>query len=887
VGSDAEIGSTRHHATSLPEILPEPEREPGVLLTSMSTLRKMSADSWTIRTPDQRLRVFVSSTMNELAPERVAARRAIERVRLIPVLFELGARPYPPRDLYLAYMRQSHVFVGIYGQQYGWIAPGRQISGLEDEYLAAADMPKLIYVQPSTPQRDPRLTSMLERMGQGGLSYRVFRGTRELAMLLADDLAVLLSERFDQPRQVASEEIEVRPPPRPAANRFVGRRALMERLTALLTDDAVRLVTVVGPGGIGKTRLALELSAALAKRFDEVVVAELENVTSPGAVPTALAAVLGLPDSATSTPIERAARLLAARRILLVVDNFEQVIAAAPDVSRLAAAAGPGSALLVTSRERLRLSSERVVEVGPLSLPASDGTGDAAEASEALELFVDRMTEMGGRRELGEGERRTAAEICRRLDGLPLALELAAARARTLGVDEVLRRLGDGLGILSGGARDLPDRQQTLRSAIAWSADLLPGPEHAIFARLSVFAGSFSLDAVEAICGDDSGADVLDGLASLVDKSLLRAMDPVHGRARFVMLQLIRQYAAEQLDPVERAELQRRHADYYEAVSGTLTTAIRNGGREVLTVHAADEENLRAAMSWALGEHDPGRVVRMASALWPFWWIRSSFADAIDLLRRAQEQQGMTRHEQLLADLVLGLMAFGHGDEGLAVSCLEKVVSSSEAQPRELATARIPLGLVLAVQGDDAAIDHLRSAAEEFRALDDQWGLAFALMSLGGGLVLLNRHEEALHALHESVALADALDADVFLSNALTNLGWACLGTGRTAEARAPLLRSLSRALETNNADSLARGLDAIAALALAVGKPREGAMLLGAADATRTSVGSGIWPTDRVSNSGTTTGIRSALSPESYAVARSDGAKLRGPEIVELAAEV
>ncbi len=837
-----------------------------------------------IRTPDQRVRVFVSSTMNELAAERVAARRAIERLRLIPVLFELGARPYPPRELYLAYLRQSNVFVAVYGQQYGWVAPGRDVSGLEDEYLAAGGMPKLIYIQPSTPQRDPRLAAMIERIGQEGLSYRVFRGTRELQTLLADDLAVLLSERFDAtpsypqaagPRRVVH----------PASNQFVGRREEMRRLTALLTDDGVPLVTLVGPGGIGKTRLALELGKALRDRFDEVVLAELENVTVPEAVPGILATALGLPDSAGSPPMERAARLLAARRVLLIVDNVEQVIAAAPILGRLADAAESGSTLLVTSRERLRLSSETVVEVGPLSL---EPPGDGVSGSEAVQLFVDRMVAKGGHRPLDVREYRTVAEICHRLDGLPLAIELAAARARTLGVDELLHRLSGGLDVLAGGARDLPDRQRTLRSTIAWSADLLAPHEHALFAELSTFSGSFSLAAAEAICADDDDPAVLEAVASLVDKSLLRVLDPVHGQARFAMLQVIRRYAAEQVDAARADVLRQRHADYFEAVSQALTVRLRSGGRESLESYTADEENLRAAMRWALERRDSGRLARMGGALWPFWWIHSSFREAIDAMREAlQHEEELTGHERLLASLVLGLMAFGHGEEAQAVPYLQTAAASPHAQPREVATARIPLGLVLSEQGDDSGVDLLRRAVEEFRALDDGWGLTFALFSLGGALVLLDRDPEALDPLRESVELAERLEADVFLSNALVNLGWALLRTGNAEEAREALLESLDHAARTTSRDSLARGLDALASLALTVDEPRHGATLLGAADAVRAAVGGGVWPTDRGSTAHTSEGIRAALPSEAYTEAYRQGTQLTVEGALETARAV
>jgi Domain of unknown function (DUF4062) len=229
-----------------------------------------------IQTPDERVRVFISSTMEELSAERVAVREAVRRLHLTPILFELGARPHPPKDLYLAYLRQSHIFLGIYWERYGWIAPGETVSGLEDEYLASDDKPRLIYVKTPAPGRDPRLAQMLGQIANAGLSYRQFSTPKELAALVADDVAVLLSERFGPPDLAADVPTHVptsrgRHLPAPT-NRFIGRESELAELERLLTSDDVRLVTLVGPGGIGKTRLALRASAQLSGQFPDGVV---------------------------------------------------------------------------------------------------------------------------------------------------------------------------------------------------------------------------------------------------------------------------------------------------------------------------------------------------------------------------------------------------------------------------------------------------------------------------------------------------------------------------------------------------------------------------------------------------------------------------------------
>src|SRR5918998_1842560 len=555
-----------------------------------------------IRTPDQRLRIFVSSTMVELANERAAARRAIEKLRLIPVLFELGARPHPPRDLYRAYLRQSDVFVGIYGQQYGWVAPGSDISGIEDEYRLAADMPKLVYVQSPAPERAPRLTEMLDRIKSDGLSYRTYHRPAELATLIADDLAILLSERFGggEDRAETMLEPEVRSHLPVPANRFVGRDEDLAQLRGWMQDDQLPLLTLVGPGGIGKTRLALQAAAGMTEKFDRVVLVELEQVMAASAVPSAITAALQLPERSERGVLDRAQDYLGSHRVLLIIDNFEHVMAAAPLLGQLVRQA-PTSKVLVTSRERLRLSIERVVDVRPLSVP-EESRGSSGAQSESVELFLDRAQAMGAAIDLTAEDLDVVSAICRRVEGVPLAIKLAAARTRSLGLEELLHRLDSQLSILTSGARDMPMRQQTLRSTIEWSHDLLPLAERSLFARLGVFAGGFSLAAAEAVCRGDDVLDVLEGVASLVDKTLVRTQDPVHGEVRFTMLQVIREYALERLDASPDADrIRSAHADYFAAAASQLSSALRRDGSQgVIDRYLADEENFRAALTRAL-----------------------------------------------------------------------------------------------------------------------------------------------------------------------------------------------------------------------------------------------------------------------------------------------
>src|SRR6266705_6064656 len=440
-----------------------------------------------IRTPDQRVRVFVSSTLDELAPERAAAREAISQLRLTPVLFESGARPYPPRELYRAYLAQSDIFLGLYWQRYGWVAPGMQVSGLEDEYQLSTGKPKLIYMKTPAQEREPRLQALLDRIrAEESASYQKFATPEELRERIANDLAQLLTERFTSPPQTA---VHARPAPVP-----VPRSPLMDRgqevalVRDLLQREDVGLVTLTGTGGVGKTRLAIQVAADLASRFaDGVAFVSLASLTDPELVELTVARALGVSEADGQAIGERLREYLRTRQLLLLLDNFGHLLSAAPMATRLLDAA-PRLTLLVTSREPLRVRDERVVAVLPLALPDSEHLPDLDTLAHvpAVALFVERAQEARPDFTLTSENAATIVEICQRLDGLPLALELAAAPLSLLSPAALLARLERRLPLLTRGARDLPERQQTLRSTIAWSYDLLVEGEQQLFRRLSV-----------------------------------------------------------------------------------------------------------------------------------------------------------------------------------------------------------------------------------------------------------------------------------------------------------------------------------------------------------------------------------------------------------------
>ena len=381
-----------------------------------------------IRTPDQRIRVFVSSTLRELAEERRAARAAIERMRLAPVMFELGARPHPPRALYRSYLAQSDVFVGIYADSYGWVAPDEEVSGLEDEYaLAPRDMPKLIYVRASE-HREPRLEELIARIrSDDTVAYLPFATAAELEELVSNDLATLLAERFDESRLHnggGPEEIpptpEARIPVPPTST--IGRDREIGEVRSLF-ERGTKLVSLVGPGGIGKSRLAIEVARGTADLFpDGRYFLPLEGVFEPGLLLPTVAYVLGIRDTGEAALEERISRALAGRGVLLVLDNFEQIVEAAPLLVRLFDVA-PSVSLLVTSRTVLRIRGEQVYDVRALGVPdaVAHPSVERVRRSAAGALFLDRAQAVKPDFELSADNAPAVADICRTQIGFRVA----------------------------------------------------------------------------------------------------------------------------------------------------------------------------------------------------------------------------------------------------------------------------------------------------------------------------------------------------------------------------------------------------------------------------------------------------------------------------------
>ncbi len=812
-----------------------------------------------IRTPDQRLRIFVSSTLKELEAERRAARAAIERLRLAPVMFELGARPHPPQRLYRAYLEQSDVFVGIYWQSYGWVAPGDDISGLEDEYrLAPPDMPKLIYLkQPA--EREERLGRLLERIRDDGTaSYTPFSSTRQLATLLQADLATLLAERFDASRASATPASPAAPVDpvvtEPATvpehlpvpyTHAVGREQDVAVLSRWLTDDGERVITLVGPGGIGKSRLAIEVSRAAREPFDRVTFVALEHVNDPADVVPAIARELGVRDAGDRPLTAQLGVARSGRRDLIVLDSFEQVLPAAASIVTLLDEM-PDATFLVTSRARLRIRGERVFDVEPLALPPDPARAsvDAIMASPAVQLFVARAHAADPRFEVNAANAEGIARICLALEGVPLAIELAAARIRALTPSAMLGRLDRMLPLLVTAARDIPERQRTIQATVEWSIELLTAEARALFVRLGVFAGDFSLDAVEAVTAGAPWADDLLGLLlELVDGSLLRQHED-GGVPLYSMLVPVREVAAARfrLEP-NAAAVRRAHGEHYLRLAAEIAPLLQGATQSrALARLEAERDNLRAAYRHLISIGAVDAVARAVWRLFLYWWIRSLLPEAKAWMEEILAA-GVPLRSQTRA-IALGLSSWvSLWQPGTAVDLgrIEWSVALFHAVGDRLGEAGALTALSIASTATSPP-DLERAEALQRRALelvDPREHPAFeAVFRNALGTLLHTKGDvDGAIAIFDGV-LADARRmGDLFVESiTLANSGWAWLTRG---EPRPELFaRHLELSLQLGNENGIGYALEGLAACAVVEDDIERAGVLFGASETARLRTG-------------------------------------------------
>jgi predicted ATPase len=794
-----------------------------------------------IRTPDQRLRVFVSSSLQELAAERGVVRGAIEQLRLAPVMFESGARTHPPQAVYRAYLEQSDIFVGIYWQRYGWVGPGMDISGVEDELRLAAGMPRLLYVKVPAPEMEPGLKRMFDEIrAEGALSYKEFTDAAELRELVAGDLAALLAEGF------GARDGGVRLPviPLPVTT-LVDRDSDLEEVAGMLAAPGRRLVVLTGPGGAGKTRLALAVAERTRRQWPGgAAFVDLSAVSDPALVPDAIASALGLVGQGRERPLDTLKRGLADREMLIVLDNFEQVMDAAPGVADLLQSA-PGLRVLVTSRVVLRVRGEQEWRVDPLDVPPPGIALEAVAENPAVRLFVDRVRDVQPGFTLTSQNAETVAEICRRLDGLPLALELAAPLMRLLTPDQTLARLSQQLE-RPGALADLPGRQQTLTATIQWSYDLLPAPAQRMLARLSVFAAPFTAAAAEAV-GSQDDRDAVADLSTLLDHSMLSPVERPDGQRAFRLLDPIRRFAAAQL--TDASQTLSRLQGY---LLGVLEAASPQYGSRDLDMRRLDSEqpNLRAVLSWITRDQQPpDKLIRALGDVWVWMLVRGHLRQSSTLwqqiapLLAAQQRTGGDR---MASAFLLTSGWTNQGEYANAIALVDEILPDARRTEKPSRTALLLMGRGMARVG--MAPDLARADFAEALAVAQTAGdpLVLGYVQAHYGALLFLDLDQARALLEEALTTARSVGDENLRAEAHYGLAAAALADGDAGSAAPHLAAAVRHYQNLGHFEGLTRCLAALSALALQHGDPRLAARLIGtAAEARDHFGGSGFspWP--------------------------------------------
>jgi non-specific serine/threonine protein kinase len=609
---------------------------------------------------------------------------------------------------------------------------------------------------------------------------------------------------------------------------LVGRERELADVRERLLDPAVRLLTLTGPGGTGKTRLALAVAAELLDVVrDGVWLVDLALLHDSALVIPSIAHALGVQEQPHEPLGATLARSLRDKHALLVLDNFEQVVGAAHDVASLLDAC-PGLNLLITSRTALRVYGEHQYQVPPLSMAHAESLF-RLRAQAAYAAFVPTPDDAAA-----------IAEICVRLDGLPLAIELAAARIRLLPPNALLARLSRGLGVLSSSIQNIPERQQTLRRTIDWSYDLLDSSEQTMFRRVAVFAGGCTLDAAEAVCGES----VLESFASLADKSLLERRDGPDGEPRFTMLETVREYALERLEQCDDAD---RVREEHARVFGTLVDLAES---ELIGPHQmewfarldAERENLRAALEWSLSSGPTEIGVRLAASLWRFWDSRGDLAEGQRWLDRALAA-GTNLDPATRARLlnVAGLVARRRGEMERATAWLEESLALRRAEGHMpgVASALVNLGNIAFDQAEYArAAQMYQESLQLYRSLGDRDGTAVTLNNVGIALRELGQLSQAVALHDECLALRRELGDRTGIAQAVENLGRAALEQGDHRRAAGLLREALMLWRELRDRGPVPLTLEDIGRAAALHGELLRAARVWGAAEAMRTRLG-------------------------------------------------
>lgn len=679
---------------------------------------------------------------------------------------------------------------------------------------------------------------------------------------------------------------------------LVGRKAEIAVVTEMLRQADTWLVTLGGPGGSGKTRLASEIARSLINDFaDGVFFVELASILDADLVLPAIAHILGLQQSASRSSDAQLLDFVRGKRVLLVLDNFEQIVAAAQRLADLHQQA-PGLTLLVTSRTLLRLRGEKEVPVPPLPLPEPGECLQQVAQAEAVQLFVARVQDVQPGFRLTEDNAAEVAAICTQLDGLPLALELAAARAKLLTIHALCERLVDPLAFLTRGARDLPDRQQTLHSAIAWSVGLLTPVEQALFRRLAVFRGGFSLEAVATVCNGagDLGEDVLDSLSVLVEFNLVRPLpSDTANQSRFTLLETIREFAHKQLQASGEADaIYLQHADTFLALAELVDRKWAVSQRASIMELELERDNLRAALAWGLTKANAfDTAARLMWAQIEYWVASGYWSEG---RRWCEAALAQTKTADRTVSKAQVLISAGHltlmmGDDAVALAELKEGLElARELGAKQLiAAALIGLSFIAHAQQETAlAVSQLAEAQEISRQLQNNYYIAGTLIHLGTIARDMREYARAQALYEEGLELFQEMGADWDATDSLAYLGLVAQAQGDYERAGALFHESLVRwrALDTLQWKGVADCLEGIAVKCAGEQQVEVAVRLFAAAEMLRQALAGRTPQLSRTPTEGKHSRLRAQLSEVALATAWEVGWRLSTKAAVDLALE-